>query len=76
MNDLTDPYYTPGEVAERFKLDRETVLRKLRTKVWPGTKIGGVWRMTREDVRQVEQGNVTTSRLDDSRISDLMSRIA
>ncbi len=40
-------YYTPDEAAAHFRVTRRCVYTWLRTGKLKGTRIGGVWRITR-----------------------------
>ena len=46
---LEETFLTPEEVAERLKVDRETVLRLLRLRRLIGTKVGKLWRISPPD---------------------------
>jgi excisionase family DNA binding protein len=43
-------YFTPDEVAERFKVPRARVLAWARSGRLHGVKVGRVWRFTEDDL--------------------------
>jgi excisionase family DNA binding protein len=52
-----DPaHLTPKEVAASWRCHPDTVLELLRSGELPGFKIGRVWRVKVEDVREYERG--------------------
>lgn len=73
---MTSEYFTPEEVAAYFRIDSETVRRHLRQKKWPGLKVGGVWRISRHNLKQIEEGQVFKGRRKRSEIQALVSELA
>lgn len=49
---VMDEYLTVEEVSKELKVSRETILRLLRQRKLIGFKVSGVWRVTRDDLRQ------------------------
>ena len=45
---MTEEFLTVEEVAKRLRLSEETVKRLLRKKELPGSKIGGSWRISKQ----------------------------
>ena len=43
---------TPGQIAERLNLHPNTVREYLKAGVIPGIKLGRVWRIEEEDLKQ------------------------
>lgn len=73
---MASEYFTPDEVADHFKIDPETVRRHLRQENWPGLKIGGVWRISRRHLKQIEEGQVPTGRKQRGQLKQLVSELA
>ena len=44
---------TPKEVAEKLKVSEQTVLRWLRNGKLKGVKVGKLWRVKEEDLREL-----------------------
>ena len=42
--------YKPKEVAEILKVSERTIVNYLKSKELPGTKIGGLWRIRKQDL--------------------------
>ncbi|MFN8474897.1 MAG: helix-turn-helix domain-containing protein [Anaerolineae bacterium] len=45
-------YLTPKEIAQLLKLHEETIRRYLRSGELPAIKLGGVYRVKREDLEE------------------------
>jgi excisionase family DNA binding protein len=43
-------FLTPDEVAHELRLNRRTIIAWLQKGKLPGVKVGGRWRVTREDL--------------------------
>ena len=52
--------YTPSEVAKKLKVNKETVMRKLRKGELCGFKVGRLWRVTAEGL---EEYKITRNRI-------------
>lgn len=76
MSRAVATYFTPDEVATHFNIDPETARRKFRTGQWPAVKIGGLWRISRQHLQQIEQGQVSTGRRKRKGIKQLVSDLA
>lgn len=49
-------FYTPEEVADRFKITRRLVMKRIATKTWPCLKLGGkTYRFTEEHIQEIEK---------------------
>lgn len=48
----TDKIYTASEVADKLKVNKETVMRKLRKGELKGFKVGRLWRITAESLEE------------------------
>lgn len=49
-------FYTPEEVADRFKITRKLVMSRIATKTWPCLKLGGkTYRFTEEHIQEIEK---------------------
>jgi excisionase family DNA binding protein len=42
-------YFTPEEIAEKLRVDQDTVLRWLKRHELAGYKVGRQWRVSKED---------------------------
>lgn len=73
---MTAEYFTPEEVAKHFKIDPETVRRHLRSEKWPGLKLGGVWRISRQNLQQIEEGQIPKPRKQRGQLKQLVSELA
>ncbi|WP_125778379.1 helix-turn-helix domain-containing protein [Antribacter gilvus] len=51
-----DPVLTPDEVATLLRMEKAAVYRWLNSKYLPGSKLGGQWRILRDDVRDLLRG--------------------
>ena len=49
MTDTTEEYYTPEQVADLLQLKPDSVTKMLRRGVMPGYKVGGTWRINKEE---------------------------
>ena len=47
---------TPEEAADYLRVDRETIYRRLRAGQLPGNKVGGQWRLLRQELIQFLKG--------------------
>jgi excisionase family DNA binding protein len=51
-------YWTPEQVAERFKVSSETIRRMIRQKRLTAIKFGSTWRISETAIQQyIEQQN-------------------
>lgn len=73
---MATEYFTPEEIATHFRIDPETVRRHLRSNKWPGLKIGGVWRISRQHLKQIEEGQVSKGRRKRGEIQRLVEELA
>lgn len=66
---LEKEYLTPYEIADRLKVDQETVLRWLRDKKLRGIKMGKLWRVTVPDLAQFleDQRNIKEDKEEDKK---------
>jgi excisionase family DNA binding protein len=46
---LEEQYLTPDEIADKLRVDQDTVLRWLKRGELPGYKVGRQWRVTLAD---------------------------
>lgn len=46
--------YTPEEVAAILRVDKETVMRRLRKGEMPGFKVGKFWRITESQLKEYQ----------------------
>jgi len=50
-------FYLPEEIAQKLRIDRETIYRHLRNGKLKGSKIGGAsWRISQEDLDKYIKG--------------------
>lgn len=50
-------FYLPEEIAQKLRIDRETIYRHLRSGKLKGNKIGGAsWRISQEDLDKYIKG--------------------
>lgn len=56
---MLEVYYTCAEVAERYKVELQTVWSWVRGKKLPAVKIGKEYRITEADLRTFEESRKT-----------------
>lgn len=56
---MLEVYYTCAEVAERYKVELQTVWSWVRGKKLPAVKIGKEYRITEADLRAFEESRKT-----------------
>lgn len=49
---MAEEFLTPREIAQMLKIPEDSVTRLLRIGEIPGYKIGGSWRVDRQDFQQ------------------------
>ena len=49
MTEPKEEYYTPEQVAEILQLKPDSVTKALRRGAMPGYKVGGAWRINKEE---------------------------
>ena len=49
---MSEMVYTPKEVAEKLKVDRDTIYKLLQDRELVGKKVGRVWRVSESNLNE------------------------
>ena len=70
-------FFTPAEVAERYKISPALVYRKIHSGEWECVKLSNrMYRFTKDQVEAIAEPNAPARRANKKRMHDALKRIA